>query len=141
MHRIIYLSSSVEYLNGKKIDLLLTQSRKKNLEKEITGVLLYIEGDFLQVIEGPKVAIIDLFESIKKDIRHKGIITIVNTTINKRYFPKWNMGFCHTDFEKLRRSNSFEYNIKYNVSRINDKMALAFIESFIKSHQSNFVFV
>ena len=141
MHRIIYLSSSVDYLNGKKIEFLLTQSRKKNLEKEITGVLLYIEGDFLQVIEGPKIATIDLFESIKKDNRHTGIITIVNTKINKRYFPKWNMGFCFSDYEKLRKANSYEDNIKYNLSKISDKMVLAFIESFIKSHQSDFVFV
>ncbi len=71
MLRIIYLSSSVEYLNSEEIESLLSQSREKNIENDITGLLLYADGDFLQVIEGPKVAMLDLFESIKKDSRHK----------------------------------------------------------------------
>ncbi len=141
MYRIIYLSSSVEYLGGQEIEYLLAQSRKKNLEKDITGVLMYIEGDFLQVIEGPKIAVFDLFESIKKDIRHKGIITIVNTKIDKRYFPKWNMGFCISDYEELRKIEGYENISIETLSKITDKMAIAFINSFLNSHRNKMVFV
>jgi hypothetical protein len=141
MHQIIYLSSCVKYLNVEEIGSLLSKCRKNNLEKDITGALLYIEGDFLQVIEGPEVALLELFESIKKDKRHKGIITIVNTKVSKRNFPKWNMGFCSFDFEELKKMKGYENMDQANLAEINDKTALTFINSFIKTHQNKFVFV
>jgi len=141
MYRIIYLSSSVKYLNGEEIESLLVQSRKKNLENDITGVLMYIDGDFLQIIEGPNTAMKDLFESIKKDPRHKGIITILNTEITERQFPKWSMGFCASDYEKLKQIKGYENISKEKITEITDKTALAFIDSFIKSHRSKFIFI
>jgi hypothetical protein len=141
MHQIIYLSSSVKYLNIEEIESILSQSRKKNLEKGITGALLYIDGDFLQVIEGPKVALLELFESIKKDKRHKGMVTIVNAKVNKRHFPKWNMGFCSFDYEELRKIKGYENIGLETLAKVNDKTSLTFINSFIKSHQNKFVFV
>lgn len=50
----------------EEIDSLLSQCCKNNLEKDITAVLLYTEGNFLQVIEGPEVVMLELFELIKK---------------------------------------------------------------------------
>jgi hypothetical protein len=141
MYQIIYLSSSVKYINVEDIESLLSQCRKNNLEKNITGALLYIEGNFLQVIEGPEVAVLELFESIKKDKRHKGIITIVNAKVSKRHFPKWNMGFCSFDYEELRKIKGYENMGLETLAKINDKIALTFINSFIKSHQNKFVFV
>ena len=141
MRRIIYLSSSVKYLNGEEIKSLLSQCREKNIKTDITGLLLYSDGDFLQVIEGPKLAMLNLFESIKKDPRHHGIITIENTEINKRHFPKWNMGFYTSDCEELRTIKDYENINRETLSNISVKMALAFVDSFIKSHQSKFVFV
>jgi hypothetical protein len=141
MYRIIYLSSSVEYLNAKEIESLFVQSRKKNLEKDITGVLMYNVGDFLQIIEGPKTAMIDLFESIEKDTRHKGIITILNTEIKERQFPKWNMGLCTSDYEKIRKIDGYENTNTQTLSNISDKTVLAFFDSFINSHYRDFVFI
>ncbi len=141
MLRIIYLSSSVEHLNGEEIETLLAQSRKNNLEKDITGLLMYTDGDFLQVIEGPKPAMLDLFETIKKDPRHKRIITISNIEVNQRHFPNWNMGFCASHYEELRKINGYEdINLK-TLSTISDIMAVTFIDNFIKSHRTKFVFV
>jgi hypothetical protein len=59
MQQIIYLSSSVEYSNSEEIQSLLAQSRKNSGEKVITSVLIYVEGDFLQIIEGPKIAVLN----------------------------------------------------------------------------------
>jgi len=141
MHQIIYLSSSVKYLNVEEIESLLSQCRVNNLEKDVTGALLYIEGDFLQIIEGPDVAILELFESIKKDKRHKGIITIVNAKISEKHFPKWNMGFCAFDYEELRKIKGYENMGFETLANFTDKKALILINSFIKSHQKKFVFV
>lgn len=141
MHQIIYFSSSKKYLNPEEISELLSKSRENNLKNNITGVLLYFNGDFLQVIEGPKVALLELFEDIKKDERHTGILTVFNKTIKERHFPNWNMGFSHTDYEKLRKLSGIENFNKTELSKINDKTALILIEKFIDSHTDSSVFV
>lgn len=59
------MSSSVKLLEENEIDSLLKHSRRSNINYDITGVLLYIEGDFLQVIEGEEDVITNLFEKKK----------------------------------------------------------------------------
>lgn len=141
MHRIIYLSSSVKFLTPKEINFLLMQSRKNNLQTSITGILLYIDGDFLQVLEGPKVEILKLFDTIKADHRHKCIITVFNDTIKGKYFPNWVMGFAVSDYKKIREIEGLEYMNREVLSVISDKNALSFIDSFINSHREKIIFV
>ena len=141
MHRIIYLSSSTGHLSLEEINALLLQSRKFNAKNEISGVLLYIDGDFLQVIEGQKEVITTLFEKIKKDTRHKGIITVFNDQLVERQFPDWSMGFGYSDFERLRKISGFETIVKKELLHITDKTALVFLETFIKTHRDKIVFI
>jgi hypothetical protein len=125
----------------EEIDSLLSQCCKNNLEKDITAVLLYTEGNFLQVIEGPEVVMLELFELIKKNMRLRGSITIVNAKVNKVYIPKWKMGFCTFGSEVLRKIKGYENMGLETLAQFNDKTALTFINSFIKSHQNKFIFV
>ncbi|MEY3500933.1 MAG: hypothetical protein RL308_2602 [Bacteroidota bacterium] len=141
MHRIIYLSSSVKFLTPKEINFLLLQSRKNNQETLITGILLYIDGDFLQVLEGPKEALLNLFETIKADHRHKCIITVFDGQIKSKYFPEWIMGFAVSDYKKISEIEGLEYMNREALSVITDKNALLFIESFINSHREKIIFV
>ena len=141
MHQIIYLSSSREYLSPEQINELLSKSRENNLKNNITGVLLYFDGDFLQVLEGPKTAVLELFEKIKKDERHTGIITVFNKGITEKHFPEWNMGFAAIDYKKLRTLPSFENFDQTLLHGINDEKALVLIDKFIESHNSSPIFV
>lgn len=141
MLRIIYISSSTKYLNGEEIETILSISRENNHINGITGLLLYADGDFLQVIEGPKILLIKLFESIKKDKRHTEIMTIANKEIKEKHFPNWNMGFYISNYEELRKIKGYETISKKSLSKVSDAISLAFIDSFIASHRSEFVFV
>lgn len=141
MHRIIYLSSSVKFLTPKEINFLLMQSRRNNQETLITGVLLYIDGDFLQVLEGPKTELLKLFDTIKADHRHKCIITVFDGQIKGKYFPEWIMGFAVSEYKKIREIEGLEYMDREALSVISDKNALLFIDSFINSHREKIIFV
>ena len=140
MHKIIYFSSATKPLNEEEINLLLAKAHHYNLEKGITGVLLYLEGDFLQVLEGRKIDVVHLFNKIKKDSRHKLIITIFDNEINKRQFPEWSMGFHSSTYEKLRNIKGLEQLEKRDLVNINDKAALTFLNIFIKSHKGEISF-
>ena len=56
----------------------------------------------MQVLEGSKKAIFDLYEDIKKDDRHKSLKLIYDGEIPERYFTNWTMGF--SKFESIDKS-------------------------------------
>ena len=141
MYRIIYLSSAVTEFSEEEISSLLIQSRKYNSEHSITGVLLYIEGDFLQVIEGEKKIIKQLFEKINLDPRHKGVICVFDGAIKERNFKDWSMGFCALDYENLRHVSGYETFDRTNLFDSTDKTASVFLELFIKSNKKKLVFL
>lgn len=139
MHRIIYLSTATEYLEKEQIESILKKSCAYNLEHTITGILLYIDGDFIQVLEGTKTAISILFEQIKKDKRHKGIICVINETTKNRQFSDWSMGY-HTDsYQNLKNLSGFETISKNELFSYKDLAASIFLNTFIKSHRYEIV--
>jgi hypothetical protein len=102
--------------------------------------LLYIEGDFLQVIEGEEDVIISLFEKIKIDSRHKGIICVFNEKVKERQFSDWSMGFHITNYEKLIKDTGFDTLSKTQLENIEDKTASILLNTFIKSNKDSITF-
>jgi hypothetical protein len=60
-------------------------------------MLLYDDGSFLQVLEGPRQAVETLFEKIKADRRHEQIVLLSSREIEEREFSDWQMGFVRLD--------------------------------------------
>jgi hypothetical protein len=80
-------------MSPEELVRLLHQSRKNNGPREITGMLLYSDGNFLQVLEGPDAAVEQLLETITRDPRHKGMMELLRGDLTERQFPDWTMGF------------------------------------------------
>jgi lipopolysaccharide biosynthesis regulator YciM len=93
MLSLVYASSTTEFLNDQALSELLQVSRTNNAKLDITGLLLYKDGNVIQALEGPDESVRALYEKIKRDPRHNGIIKLVEETITERRFPNWSMGF------------------------------------------------
>ncbi len=76
---------------------LLEQSRARNLRNRITGLLLYKNGNFMQVLEGDEAKVMKIFASIERDSRHKNVDVLRAEYIQYRDFPDWSMGFTNVD--------------------------------------------
>ena len=87
------MSKSVRLMSDQQLDELLTEARHYNEKNQITGMLLYADGSFLQVIEGDEPILRKTFSSICADQRHKDIKTLFDETIDIRNFSEWSMGF------------------------------------------------
>ena len=140
IYRIIYLSSATKLLSNNELKNLLSNSKTKNITNEITGLLLYIDGDFLQVIEGNKKDVLNLFELIKTDNRNRFVIPVFSDFVEKRQFPDWSMGFSQLTYNELKKNVEFENISKASLSNIDDKVAIIFIDTFVKSHRHQIVF-
>jgi hypothetical protein len=102
MLSLLYVSSAVRLFSRDDLKDLLAQSRKKNTRLDLSGMLLYKDGNFMQVLEGPDPAVMALFSTIERDPRHHGILRLMRQEIERREFPSWSMGFRNLDDADLR---------------------------------------
>ena len=103
MIHLIYVSSATHEMSDNELGILLRQSRSRNQRQEITGMLLYVNGSFVQVLEGSKQDVNEVYSDILIDDRNTGNIVIANEAISDRLFPDWTMGF-----KKLTSSDANE---------------------------------
>ncbi len=93
LFQLCYVSTAKDGLRFEEIKEILNQSNNNNKSNQITGILIYCNKHFFQIIEGQKNYIEELFEKIMVDCRHDGVIKIQAKTIEKRYFDSWSMAF------------------------------------------------
>ena len=90
--QLIYLSSLSDIKLESEIGKILESSVCHNKESGITGMLLYSNGNFLQVLEGETTAVEETFGRICLDDRHCDIVDLIREPIEERQFSQWSMG-------------------------------------------------
>lgn len=93
MYFLIYLSSASRLFTEQQLSDILTKSQTNNHKLGITGLLLYNDGNIIQVLEGEKETVRKLYTSICADERHSGTFLMVEGNSATRNFPDWSMGF------------------------------------------------
>ena len=89
----IYFSKSTKFFDENSLLTLLEQWRAYNTKANISGILLYVRGSIVQVLEGEAQAVETLFDRIQTDRRHTDVIRVMNRPIVQRLFPDWTMGY------------------------------------------------
>lgn len=98
----IYASKASRTFQEHAIPDLLAAARRNNADRGITGMLLYIEGNFFQVLEGEETAVTEVFERIRLDPRHGRVTLIIREPLFERAFSDWSMGFVNAGVEEVR---------------------------------------
>lgn len=134
---LIYASSAVGSLKKSETLEILKTSRENNGRKGIGGMLLFKDGNFMQVLEGDSSVVDELYLKISRDPRHTGLITLVRRHILKRSFSDWKMGFKDlgdlTQDEKAAHSNFLDIPLNDVVYASSPDVAFKLLESFKKT--------
>lgn len=140
MQRLIYTSLARRQMSQRDIDRILMTSRIYNEISGITGLLVYHERRFLQVLEGPIVELDKVYDRIRRDWRHQDCRLLLKETIVARAFDQWEMAYRdHADLIGRQRLQMID--IKRLVSSLNaedltDNSALyVFLKAFISSFE------
>lgn len=91
--RIVYQSTACQDIGSLALFKLLTEAQLRNSQLQITGHLLFLDGQFTQCFEGPPDKVELLWQSIQRDKRHENIELLVRHTAEERRFPEWTMAF------------------------------------------------
>jgi len=121
MFQLVYCSVASAGFNQSDIKAILHQSRTFNREHAITGCLLYHQGEFIQILEGSKIVVQQLFNKIKQDRRHTNVILMSEEFVENRIFDNWSMAYCEYDPDGTGFKN---YLFKQNfiaLSELSDK--------------------
>ena len=105
--RLLYASRPVAPLTTEVVDSILAQSRAHNPRLGITGVLCYSQDLFLQVLEGSRDAVCELYNTIVRDERHDHVRILSYEEIAERRFGNWTMG--HVDVTTVNPSLLLKY--------------------------------
>jgi len=86
LHVVCYISNSIYLWSPKELDRFFKYVQQENDRKNISGILLYNDGTFVQVLEGEANEINALFTSIMRDRRHNHLTIMMDRSIEERIF-------------------------------------------------------
>lgn len=131
---LLYLSRAVADLSYSDIRDILEASRRNNAFSETTGVLIYRDGYFLQLLEGHKEAILDLLEVIKEDDRNYQLNVLVEVESNERFFKDWSMGFLDGDIQANTTDALLDlFDICYHSNKTDQAKIIGMVKRFSES--------
>jgi len=132
-------------MQEEELTHLLQESKAWNEDHELTGMLVYlqgrfideVEGRFMQVLEGSEEEVEGIFKKINTDHRHHRLLVLQRGFIEKRNFETWEMGFESVNLEIKKNMKGF-FPIDDNFLRKdifnNSHIALTFLKSFYDTH-------
>jgi hypothetical protein len=98
--QLLYVSNCRRDLPDTDVAQILDVSRKNNARDGVTGVLLHLDGAFLQVLEGDEDAVAKAVDRIRRDPRHSNITVLLDRAA-PRAFSEWSMGLLQATPEAL----------------------------------------
>ena len=112
-------------------------SRKHNPKSQITGIISYREGQYLQVLEGPYLEVDKLMSKIASDPRHEDLWVFLDVRVIKRSFHNWAVSV----FDFVDQDNFFNAFIENNSAVLNsfDESQQRRIQPFIDIKKSDTV--
>ena len=89
--RLVYVSTLSPGLTSDDVDALVAHSRAANVRRDITGLMAVDDGRVCHILEGPAVEVVELFAKIRTDKRHRDVVDLATTFIDRRHFGQWGM--------------------------------------------------
>jgi hypothetical protein len=103
-----YCSAATQAFTDAELLELLTHSRENNTKLGLTGMLLYKNNDFMQVLEGPEADVRKLVDRINRDPRHTRVQKLIEGYSDERQFPSWSMGFSNLDTDEAKKTPGYD---------------------------------
>ncbi|RCH54095.1 blue light sensor protein [Mucilaginibacter hurinus] len=138
MYNLIYISTATNLFTEYELMDLLDASRANNLKHNVTGMLLYAEGTFIQVLEGDLEQVNKVLAKIANDRRHKNIIELASGPVEKRNFPDWSMGFASVNADILKEFEGYVNPVDKDFIKTNNtNAAVVMLKSFAENNKLN----
>lgn len=106
---LTYLSRATRDLLPEELDAILLQARLFNAAEQVTGVLLYGDDRFFQLLEGSETSVRTVFDRLSRAQAHTGIRVLSQGPIAERFFGSWHMGFTRSPISAMQDLSQFAW--------------------------------
>jgi hypothetical protein len=128
---ICYISDSRINKSLTDFNNLIVKAKSNNTKNNITGILVYKNNNFLQVLEGHTETVDSVFDKIRMDQRHQNIFKIINTSIDERFFEEYEFGFTVVSDKNAVQNLSDYLNWLRNAENMIANEIITLVENFI----------
>lgn len=116
--RLVYSSEATCEFDSDALLQLLERARENNARMNVSGMLLYSDGTFLQVLEGDPEVVEALYDKIGQDERHTDTRVLLRTDDEARAFGDWTMGFVKASKQLLAEVAGLNDFLQSNLPRV-----------------------
>jgi Sensors of blue-light using FAD len=141
MYHLVYTSHAIKPFTDEELFNLLRQSRERNKEFSVSGILLYVQGKFMQVLEGKKSFVEEIYSSIQRDTRHNRVTLLLEGDSPKRIFKGWSMGFKKLSNEDFVNASGFtDIDVFFNENKMKESSSvlLVFLKLFYRKNMVDY---
>lgn len=131
--RLIYASRATEPMSPARVDDILRNARAHNQVHDITGLLVFDHRSFLQVLEGDRQALSDLYSRLVRDPRHTQLLLMECVPVDERVFSDWSMGFVAADDTHRRVLLRLTARSQFDPHGLSAPCALALLRAMARS--------
>lgn len=107
LHQLIYKSTPATEVSESLLLEILNKSQANNAEQKISGVLIYRNQQYFQLLEGREKQVRSIFAKIRQDERHRNVEVLLDQTCAERLMPAWAMGFNQENPTSLLEQQGF----------------------------------
>lgn len=100
-YQLIYSSQATRPMSIEDLEQILVDARQGNQARNVTGALVYVDGAFLQLLEGEKETVLTLLESIWRDSRHHAVNVLHQGEVEQPTFSEWRMAYLSAQPEQV----------------------------------------
>jgi len=127
---LLYVSQPTGPVTTSVTGSILRSSIANNKAADISGVLCQGTGLYMQVLEGERRVVNDMFYRIVADSRHRHVELLSMEEIQKRQFDQWSMALVHLNAnDPMVKMNHPEFNPYASTA----KDAMAILEELVKT--------
>lgn len=134
LSRLFYASTATEHYSPLEIGNILEACRRNNPALDVTGMLFFGNGYFLQCLEGPRANVNTIYHKILRDQRHADIHILEFKEIATRYFADWTMKYVRSAvvIEKILKETRMKEFNPYGLDTVTLNMMAEAFRAYIE---------
>ena len=131
--RLLYASRAIDNNRVAMTESIMQQSKLHNPDRGITGILCYGGDIFMQVLEGGRTEVNELYGHIVRDTRHRDVTILRYEEITERRFSGWTMGQVNLD--KINPSVLLKYSPRPTLDpySVSGDVSMALLEELLST--------
>lgn len=108
LFQLVSVSQADETLSYRDLEAFLDAAIQRNTANGVTGLLVYRDGRFLQILEGAQDDVLEAIGESIKEPQHTRVKVVAERPTGDRLFPFWAMAYQDGDLESSPCAPLFE---------------------------------